>query len=59
MIYVSEHFLQKRYPTNGQVEHASNVRIAITDKDLIDNRLAKIKEQEEIAEYLDNKNQWM
>ncbi len=49
VIYVSERFLQKRYPTTGETEHASNVRIAVTDKDLIDKKLEKIKEKEEIS----------
>lgn len=49
VIYVSEYFLQKRYPTNAETEHASNVRIPSTDKDLIDQKLAKIKEKEEIS----------
>lgn len=47
VIYVSEHFLQQRYPTNGQTEHASNVRITMPDQTILKTRLAKIKKQEE------------
>ncbi len=46
VIYVSEHFLQKRYPTNGQTAHASNVRIQLTDEEIVEQRLKKVKHQE-------------
>ena len=49
VMYVSQRFLQERYPTNGQVEHASNVRIDKTEKDIIEKRLNKIKDTEEVS----------
>lgn len=47
VIYVSQDFLQKRYPTNAQTEIASNVRIQIPDDDIIQKRLEVIKEKTE------------
>ena len=48
VMYVSENFLQDRYPTNGQTAHASNVRIEKADQKTIDKRLTKLKTQKEI-----------
>ena len=45
-IYVSQSFLQKRYPTNGQTTKASNVRIDAPDEKMIDKRLTAIKAKE-------------
>ena len=47
VMYVSEHFLQNRYPTHGEVENASNVRIEIATQDILGARLKRIKETEE------------
>jgi glycosyltransferase involved in cell wall biosynthesis len=48
VMYVSQEFLQSRYPTNAQTACASNVRIDQGPKELIDKRLSKIKNKEEI-----------
>lgn len=48
VMYVSQSFLQSRYPTNAQTSSASNVRIEQGPKELVDTRLAKIKNKEEI-----------
>jgi len=45
VIYVSQQFLQKRYPTNGQVETASNVRIKLNDPDILNKRLDSMNNQ--------------
>ena len=49
VMYVSEFFLQKKYHTNGQTAHASNVRIEINDDKVVSTRLKNIKEQEEVT----------
>lgn len=48
VMYVSQEFLQRRYPTNAQTETASNVFIKNPRKDKIDQRLSAIKTKEEI-----------
>lgn len=47
VIYVSQNFLQSRYPTNGQTECASNVRVDRPDLRKTDLRLKEIKKREE------------
>lgn len=42
VLYVTEHFLQNRYPTKGKMEHASNVCIDKVPDSVLTNRLAKI-----------------
>lgn len=41
-LYVTEHFLQNRYPCKGVTEHASNVCIDKVPKEVLTERLAKI-----------------
>lgn len=41
VIYVTQEFLQKRYPTSGRSVGISNVNVTLSDEDLI-NRIAKI-----------------
>ena len=48
VLYVSQDFLQKRYPTNGETANASNVRIEKPDEKMIDKRLQAIKAKTEI-----------
>lgn len=42
VLYVTEYFLQNRYPTHGKSEHASNVCIDKVPESVLTNRLAKI-----------------
>lgn len=42
-IYVTEHFLQKRYPCKGSVSNASNVEIEIVPVEALKRRITKIK----------------
>lgn len=41
-LYVTQHFLQNRYPCNGETEYASNVCIESCDKTILEKRLQKI-----------------
>ena len=41
-LYVTEHFLQNRYPTKGKTEHASNVCIEKMPDNVLKKRLEKI-----------------
>ena len=41
-LYVTEHFLQNRYPCKGKVEHASNVCINKVEDRILADRIAKI-----------------
>lgn len=43
VVYVTEKYLQKRYPTNGKCTHASNVYLEKTDQSVLENRLRKIR----------------
>jgi glycosyltransferase involved in cell wall biosynthesis len=43
VLYVSQKFLQDRYPTNGDVVFASNVRIDPIDDNIIDRRLSHMR----------------
>jgi glycosyltransferase involved in cell wall biosynthesis len=43
VLYVSRDFLPARYPTNGQVEFASNVRIDPAPQEVLDRRFERIK----------------
>ena len=43
VVYVTEKYLQKRYPTNGKNIHASNVYLEKTDQDVLEKRLQKIQ----------------
>ncbi len=47
VIYVSQNFLQDRYPTNGQTGSASNVRIMANDDTILNARLARLQQAEE------------
>lgn len=47
VMYVSQEFLQKRYPTNAQTTTASNVRIDAPDPEIITKRLNAIREKTE------------
>ncbi|HOO81191.1 MAG TPA: glycosyltransferase family 4 protein [Alphaproteobacteria bacterium] len=53
VMYVSYVFLQRRYPTNGEVAHISNVRIDKPDEQYVDQRLKaiKVKQDEMTAPY--------
>jgi len=42
-LYVTNEFLQKRYPTNGKSVNVSNVKISETEESLLDNRIEKIR----------------
>ena len=42
VIYVSNNFLQQRYPTNGITEHASNVRVDAPDDIILEERIQKM-----------------
>ncbi len=46
-MYVSQNFLQSRYPTNGVTECASNVRVDRADPATIDARLTQIRNHED------------
>lgn len=43
VFYVTEKFLQKRYPTKGIASHFSNIRLNEVDDSVLENRLNKIK----------------
>lgn len=43
VLYVSNHFLANRYPTNAQTVFASNVRIERSPNEVLENRIKKIK----------------
>lgn len=43
VIYVSEQFLQERYPTRGKIGNASNVNIHLPNSTILQNRICKIK----------------
>lgn len=43
VIYVTDEFLQRRYPTNGKSISASNVELLPMDKAILDERLKKIE----------------
>lgn len=43
VLYVSQDFLPSRYPTNGEVTFASNVRIERPEDDVIEKRIARYK----------------
>ncbi len=45
VIYVTHHFLQKRYPTKGTASYASNVEIEPPERDTLNRRLKKIQDQ--------------
>lgn len=47
VIYVSQSFLQARYPTNGHTAVASNVRIDKPPSEILDKRIAKINQQDQ------------
>lgn len=46
VLYVTEKFLQKRYPTKGKTTNASNVIINLPDNRILDNRILKIKQSD-------------
>ncbi len=43
VMYVTEHFLQSRYPTNGITQYASNVEIAHAEDEVLEQRVEHIK----------------
>jgi glycosyltransferase involved in cell wall biosynthesis len=43
VLYVTERFLQNRYPSHGYVTHASNVMLDISEPDILEKRLLRIK----------------
>ena len=43
VMYVTEHFLQNRYPTKGKTEYASNVCIKAVPESVLMSRLARIE----------------
>lgn len=43
VMYVSREFLPRRYPTNGQTEFASNVRIHAPPQEVMEQRLSRLK----------------
>ena len=43
-VYVTSEFLQKRYPTNGQSIHCSNVELQPLNESTLENRLLKIEQ---------------
>lgn len=45
VLYVTNHFLQNRYPTKGRQTNCSNVNIPKTDETVLNNRLEKIVEE--------------
>ena len=47
VIYVTNQFLQKRYPTKGLTESASNVEITAPPDEILQKRLNKIQSQEQ------------
>lgn len=49
VIYVTSGFLQKRYPTNGRWIACSNVNIETGVSSILDRRLQRIKEQDDIS----------
>ncbi len=42
VMYVTENFLQARYPTNGLEDYASNVEISMPPDHVLENRMARI-----------------
>lgn len=44
VLYVSHEFLPRRYPTNGEIEFASNVRITKSPNAVLDKRIERIKQ---------------
>ena len=46
-LYVTEHFLQKRYPCSGLTCGCSDVRIANLNQEILDNRLNRLSELSE------------
>lgn len=45
VIYVTQNFLQKRYPTGGLSEHATNIEIPKAAPEVLERRLQKLAEQ--------------
>lgn len=45
-LYVTQHFLQNRYPCKGETEYASNVCIKTCEKTILENRLHKIADSD-------------
>jgi len=47
VVYVTEHFLQRRYPTKARrVEHASNVDLVACGAEILERRLARIEDDQ-------------
>lgn len=49
VLYVTNEFLQKRYPTNGKTVNCSNVALTEFNDDMLENRLKKIQRSEKIV----------
>ncbi len=45
VIYVTQNFLQKRYPTTGLSEHATNIEIPKAPPEILEKRLQKLAEK--------------
>ena len=52
VIYVTNEFLQKRYPTNGMSTNCSDVALTEFDDKVLKNRLEKIKHIQETHKYI-------
>lgn len=51
VIYVTEKFLQSRYPTNGSAQYASNVEIDSAPEYVLANRLKRIEQKDRILNF--------
>mgnify|MGYP003303063645 CR=1 FL=1 len=52
VLYVTNKFLQKRYPTNGKTINCSNVELAEMTNVVLDNRINRIKEYDTTTKYI-------
>lgn len=50
-LYVTNEFLQKRYPTNGKSINCSNVELAPVDENILNNRIQKINGYTSITKF--------
>lgn len=50
-LYVTNEFLQKRYPTNGKSINCSNVELAPVDENILNNRIKKINGYTSITKF--------
>lgn len=47
VVYVTKHFLQNRYPTNGRTIACSNVNVSTGIEEILNRRLSNIKERQQ------------